>query len=424
MPEESYHSENSEELSEIVTKAPSWILKGGISIIFITLVILIGLSAFIQYPDVIKTSLKISSLRTPKAVVARQSGNIVRILISDNQLVAHNQPLAYMESTASHEDVIRLFDRLNKVQKLLKTEQQKVDFLLPNSYQLGELQPAYEMFYQSYLQYINAMDGGHLVRQRGFLKKDLKEIKGLEKNIGLQGDIQKMELANAEQQYKAYKTLYEKGVISKSEFKQEESKYFASKHPLQQTAGALLNNASAYLAKQREILDLEHSIAEQKFKFTQALNSIINETSSWLMRYVLFAPVAGRVGTAGIIQEYQHVNNGDELFIVNPGNNDFFGQMEIPQYNMGKVLAGQRVLVKLHSYPFEEFGLMEGKVTNLSTAALKDSIFTARIEFRKSVVDKRIKLKNGMIADAEIVAEESTLLQRLTRNIRKILNHH
>jgi HlyD family secretion protein len=33
--------------------------------------------------------------------------------------------------------------------------------------------------------------------------------------------------------------------------------------------------------------------------------------------------------------------------------------MAIPQDNMGKVKTGQEVLVKLKSYPYEEYGILE-----------------------------------------------------------------
>lgn len=420
-----YDQRNSEEVNEIITAVPSWIVRSGITVIFVVIAGIVSLSAFIEYPDIVKTSLKVNSLNAPKDVIARQSGKLIRLLVKENQVVKYKQPLAYLESTASHIDILRLSEKLKFLRSAVVSEQTPTEVIVPEGLNLGELQPAYQTFYQSYLQFINTLKGGHYLKQKAFLQKGLTEINKLKQNIISQKEVEQMQFANAEQRYQAYKKLMDKGVISVNEFKQEEDKYFSSKYPLQQTTTELLNNNSSYLAKQKEILDLENTIAEQKAKYIQALNAIINDTDVWIMKFVLSASVGGTVSFAGIIQENQNVNINDELFTINPGNTDFFGQVQIPQYNMGKIRAGQRVLVKLRSYPFEEYGLIKGKLTHLSDVALKDSVFTGKIEFEhyeNKDPDRKIRLKNGMMADAEIITEESSLLQRFTRNIRKMLN--
>jgi len=86
---------------------------------------------------------------------------------------------------------------------------------------------------------------------------------------------------------------------------------------------------------------------------------------------------------------------------------------------------GQRVLVKLRSYPFEEYGSINGKISYLTDVALKDSVFFAKIDFKeipKNDLKNPIILKQGMMADAEIITKESSLLQRFIRSITKIFN--
>jgi hypothetical protein len=412
----------SEEVNEIITAVPSWILRRGIALIFLILVMIILLSAFIRYPDVIKTSLKVNSLNSPKPVLAHQGGKLVKLLVSDNELV---QPLAFIESTASHQDVIFFAATLKSLQQKLAGNAaiSKKD-LTTDSLKLGELQNSYQEFYQQYIDFINTQHGGFYLKQKSFLEKDLFEIRKLKEQIHQQQKIQEQEYANAKEEYSAYQKLKNKNVISNSEFKQQENKFLSSKYPLQQTATAILNNNSSYQAKQKEIATLDHTISEQQSKFRQALNSMLNETDSWMVKYVILAPLAGKVGYAGILQENQNVTINQELFVVNPGNTDFFGEVQIPQYNMGKVSMGQRTLVKLKSFPFEEYGVIDGKISYITDAALKDSVFAAKIDFNRiEQKDKAhpIVLKTGMMADAEIITRESSLLQRFLRNMTRML---
>jgi len=424
MPEqENIFHRNSEEIQEIITAVPSWILRRGVTVIFGIILSIIVMSAFIQYPDIVKTNLRINSLNAPKPVYAKQTGKIVALLKKEGVMIKQNEALAFMESTAAHKDVLKLHDILKQLNSTVISS--GISLSMPLNLNLGELQSAYEIFYQQYLQYISTQKGGYYISRKMYLQKDLGEINKLKEQIIAQQGIQEKEYANVEQEYLAYKKLYQKGVISVSEFKQQENKYFSAKYPIQQSQTAILNNNSDYATKQKEILELENTIQVEKVKFMQALGNMITETDAWLNKYVLSAPVSGTLGYAGIVQENQTVNSNQELFVINPANTNFFGEIQIPQYNMGKIRQGQRTLVKMKSFPFEQYGLIRGKISYISDVAFKDSVFIAKItfeQFENKDPHHKILLKNGMQADAEIITENSSLLQRFLRNITKILN--
>jgi multidrug efflux pump subunit AcrA (membrane-fusion protein) len=282
---------NSEEVQEIITAVPSWILRRGSTAIFLILFSIVLASAFIQYPDVVKTRLKVNSLNAPKIVYVKQTGKIVSLLVKEGAQVKQNDPLAFMESTASHPDVLKLHEALKEIaDQLNKTGLAKVVVL--ENLRLGELQAAYQNFYQQYLQFISTQNGGYYLNRKKYLQQDLLEIEKLKNQIIVQKKIQDKEYANIEQEFEAYKKLHQKGVISMNEFKQQENKYLAGKYPLEQTVTSLINNNTTYAAKQKEILDIDHTIQEEKAKFIQSLSNMVTETDAWLKLYVLSAPVA------------------------------------------------------------------------------------------------------------------------------------
>jgi len=85
-----------------------------------------------------------------------------------------------------------------------------------------------------------------------------------------------------------------------------------------------------------------------------------------LFRYILSASQAGKFTYVSIVQENQVFTAGQEVFYVNPGSEEFFDEMAIPQNNMGKVNEGQKVLVKLKSYPYEEYGMLTGTISYIN----------------------------------------------------------
>jgi HlyD family secretion protein len=383
------------------------------------------MSIFISYPDIIRAPLKINSLNSPKELLAHQSGKLIKILVKDNDSVRIKQPLAFIESTARHEDVIQFALKLNRLSEAVSNNK-KIDnkTFQTQGLNLGELQSSVQAFYQEYILFLNTLKDGFYLTQQKYLNKELQEINKLRQQLILKKKVQEREYANVSEEYNAYKKLIKNGVISNSEFKQIENKYLAAKHPLQQTTTELLYNNTSNIDKQKEIASLESTINEQRVKFVQALNSLINETEVWMLKYIVFSTEEGKVKYVGILQENQNIVANQPLFIVNSGNSHFFGEVKIPQYKMGKVKVGQRSLVKLHSYPYEEFGLIYGRVSYVTDFALNDSVFLAKIElinFKKDNSPDGIHLKPGMLGDVEIVTKENSLFDKIFFNIMKMI---
>ncbi|QEC80532.1 HlyD family efflux transporter periplasmic adaptor subunit [Mucilaginibacter ginsenosidivorax] len=413
-------------MQDIITAVPSWILRWGITLFFAILILLIGLAALIKYPDIIKTRLKIQSPNSPKPVVAKIPGKLVKLLVNENELVVKNEPLAFIESTGNHLQIMHLTQNLTKLQDDIATGKliNNSLFTQANSAALGELQAAYQTFYQDFITYQSAVNNGFYLKKKTYLEKDLADINRQTGQLQQSKAIQQRNFKLADDEYTMHKKLADQKVETQSELRQQEAKFLAQKSPLIQTESALVAANNSYTGKQKEILELDNQISEQKARFRQSLNSLISQAEDWENKYILRASQAGKISFPGIIQENQVLSTGQEVFYVNPGNEAFFGEMDIPQDNMGKVKEGQPVLIKLRSYPFEEYGLIKGKINYIAEVPYKDSVFVSKVDFKvgKPINNKRpIHLKQGMIAEAEIITEDATIFQRVTRSVFKIV---
>jgi len=417
---------HTDDMQDIITTVPSWILRWGITIFFGILILIISLSSLIKYPDIVKTQLKIESPNSPKPVVTKVPGKLIRLLVKENTMVKAGRALAYMESTGDHEKIWRLTANLKGLQTQVLQNKPVilVLFLQSDNIRLGELQSAYQTFYQEYLNYKSAVNDGFYLKKRTFLQNDLVALTQQTQQLNQQKQIQQRNFAIADDDYQMHKKLEKEKVETPAELRQQESKYLAQKEPLVQTESALITANNNYAAKQKDILELDNQIREEKAKFLQALNSLISQAEDWKSKYILTAPQSGKLSYAGIVQENQVLSANQEVFNINPGNEAFFGQMAIPQDNMGKIKEGQEVLVKLKSYPFEEYGIIGGKISYIADVPYKDSVFISKVDFKvRSVSDmkKPIHLKQGMVADAEIITQNATILQRISHSVFKVL---
>lgn len=419
---------HTDEMQDIIGAVPGWLLRWGISLFFGVLVLIVVLGALIKYPDIVNAQLKVDSPNSPKPVVAKVPGKLVQLMVTENQVVKADEPLAYLECTADHNKALALLAGLKKLQQQVLQDKpiDNMFFSRTDNTQLGELQSAYQVFSQEYLSYRSTIDNGFLVKKKVYLQKDLINLVKQQQQLSTQKSIEQKDFTLADEEYEMHKKLAQQKVETKAELRQEESKYLQKKTTLLQTESAIVNGDNNYAAKQKEILELDNQVLEEKSKFLQALNSLISTAEDWKSKYVLSASQAGKLSFAGIIQKNQVLTAGQEIFYIDPGNESFFGEMNIPQNNMGKVKEGQEVLVKLRSYPFEEYGMIRGRIQYIADVPYKDSVFISKVNFKiqgSSDLKKPIHLKQGMMADAEIVTQDATILQRITRSFLKILNN-
>ncbi len=416
---------HSDELKDIIKAPPSWLMIWGTTSVFVFLTVLLGMSAFIQYPDIVQTNLKISSSEVPKTISAKLTGKLTEILVKEAQNVETGQMLAFMESTANHRQVLQLSEQLHALQEEFSNTKRSnnLTFKLVNGYNLGELQSAYQTFVQFFLAYQSSTKNGIWEKKRAFLMLDLSNISQQEKQLNIQKGLYQNDLSLALEEYRMNQWLLKEKAETPAEFREAESRYLSKQLPLIQNKGALIDASNNYSAKQKELLEIDNQIREEKTKFIEALNSLVSQVNDWKGKFILSASQKGSITFAGNIQPNKIIQTGQEVIYINPGKEAFFGEVSIPQYDMGKVHQRQKVLIKLRGYPFEEFGILEGKIDHINDVPYKDSIFFARVIIdQHSLKDKRrIILKQGMIADVEIVTQDATLLERITRNIRRVI---
>jgi HlyD family secretion protein len=422
------HARHTDEMQDIITKVPSWLLRWGITLFFVILLLIVGLAALIRYPDLVKAQLKIDSPNSSKPVVAKINGKLVKLLATENIPVKAGEPLGYIESTANHEQVLSLLSNLHLIQQRALQYGLPVNLSIPNdsNNQLGELQAAYQVFFQEYIIYKSSVENGYLLKKKIYLQKDLAGLIQQQSQLNAQKVLQQKDFQLGQDEYDMHRTLAVEKVETPAELRQQESKLLTKESPLIQTESAIITAKNNYSSKQKDILELDNQLLEERSKFMQALNSLISQAEDWKSKFVLTASQTGKLSYAGVLQENQVLIANQEVFYINPGNSQFFGEMKIAQNSMGKVFAGQQVLIKLKSYPFEEYGMLTGKIRYIADMPYKDSVFIARVDLKlkaKSDMKKTIYLKQGMLANAEIVTLDATILQRISRSMTKMIDN-
>ncbi len=93
---------HTEDMQDVITKVPSWILRWGITVFFGILLMVVAISVFVRYPDTIKGNIKLASSNGGAVpVIVTTAGRITKLLIRQNASVKRGQPLASIETLNS-----------------------------------------------------------------------------------------------------------------------------------------------------------------------------------------------------------------------------------------------------------------------------------------------------------------------------------
>jgi multidrug resistance efflux pump len=410
----------SEEVQEILGTPPSWLIRWGTLVWFLTIGALITATWFVQYPDMLQVRVQINSATPPVEVIARAEGNIAEFFVTDNQEVKQGQILGIVQSTANYADITRLDSVITQIQGTQAVAMEGLQ--LPTGLVLGELQGAYASFSQN-------LDV-HKFGKTDKTFNDADRIAGLRnqkanlrKRIQVNESIRqkaKQELDLEQKSFDRQKTLYNEGLISLNELQTHNRRLVE----IQRNYKSLENND---IEIQSEINNLDDAISGVQFntkentsntalQLSESLSALTAGIEKWKQIYLLSAPINGRVSlNANIFSAQQYVRTGDQvLTIAPPQGSEINGRLDLPIAGSGKVKPGQRVIIYLDNYPYEEFGTVEGTVVSKS-AIPKENVYTIQIAFEKGLktsLNTEIPFEQALQGRGEIITDNRRLLTR------------
>ena len=414
----------SSEVNEVLSKPPTWLIRWGITIFFFVLLLMLAVTWFVRYPDLVRGNLKIVSQNLPKSVIAKSDGKLVKLLVTDRQLVQQGQKIAYLESTANRDEVFILSNLTDSLVSMTPNDNLSAAYTIeiPTFFQLGELQKSYQVFQETFTRVKSFVGNGTYLQKRKMLENDFAQLNSLQSNLNNQLQNNQKDLALAKDELESQKRLQEKGYVSKNDYRQAMSKVLGKQQGNEQMLSSMKNNMMSQNQKQQEILELDKSITEQKNALIQAMHTLKSDIEAWKQRYIAIAPTTGKVIFLTSLQENQLVKTGQELLYVLPNGEGFHGEMNIGQFNFGKVKRGQEIIVKLQSYPYEEYGTLRGQIQSISEIP-KDSAYFVKVNFPKGLTtsaNKTIPFRNGMTASGEIITEDKRLIERFLKEFMMV----
>jgi len=415
-------------VQEILGRPPRWIIRWGISIIFIVIAGLAVGSYFFKYPDIIVASITVTSENLPAGLMAKSSGRIDTIFVSEKQLVKKGDLIAHIENPARFEDVMSLKELVTSYE--LQVTPSAFCFL--PSAQLGEIQPVYEAFVKNYKDYCFFIETQFCAKKIASTERQITQYRKIVAKTQTQIRFAESQLQSAEKLFAIDSVLYVKNVISAADFERTKGTYLQQLQSFENTKMSLDNLLLSIAQLEQSIFELQQQDLEQQTQFLQNLSSSFNQLQTqlaqWEQNYLLISPMDGFCTMTKYWQHNQNIVAGEVLATVVPQHKTkIIGKIELPPQGAGKVKEGQFVNVKFDNYPHLEYGMIKVQITHISLVPINkenQKNFVLEVVFPDSLITnygKTLEFSQEMTGTAEIITEDLRLLDKFLNPIKSLI---
>lgn len=434
----------SEEVQEILGRPPRWIVRVGISIIFVVVTGLFVGSYFFKYPDILSATITVTTENLPAGVMSMTTGKIDTLAVTEKQPVKEGDLLAVILNTAKFEDVMWVKRTLDEVDTIsvetchgeylqTNTLQRNTEVAHAQSLQLGDVQSAYTAYDIALTDYRHFVKTDYHNRKIKVIRKQITAQKSLLQKTINQLQISGKQLSTAQKLFSMDSSLYSKGMLSLADYQSARGAFLQQQSYFESAKMSVDNQQMSILQSEQSIFDLEQQRIDEEQRLVTALASAREQLSAqirqWEQAYLLVAPCDGIVTFTKYWQKNQNVNAGEVLVTVVPdGDTQVVGKILLPQQGAGKVKLGQTVNVKLDNFPYLEYGLVKVNIRNISLVPVQvdenTKAYMLEVEFPAKLITtygKELTFSQEMTGTAEIITDDLRLLDKFLNPIKAVI---
>jgi len=418
----------SESVQDILTQPPHWMIRWGNSIIFIILLLIMLMSYIIKYPEFIPAPITVTSQNPPEKIEARINSKIEKILIKDHQNVKKDDLLMVMQSTANYKDVLEL---KKLVDSLVPGQLHTFPLAQASRFKLGELQGDYNSFAKA------LQDEQLFTRLQPYAPENLAANQSISEyririsTLRQQKNLEQAKYELTKKNYQRSQELFNQGVIAAMELENEKIKYIQAQQNLENINISLsqMDEGISNLNKTKSgtAINTEKDKINYSSQTLQLFEQLRKSLKQWEQNYLVISSIDGVASFQQFFGENQFIKTGDPILSILPKNKEkLVGRMSVPTANSGKITAGEKVLIKLDNYRFQEYGIIEGKVQNISLIPDDKGNYYVDVVLPKGLktsYNKTLPFDKELRGNAEIVTQDLRLIERFFYQIRKLLGY-
>jgi hemolysin D len=263
-------------------------------------------------------------------------------------------------------------------------------------------------------------DGAVSANQVDELRKQQQESKGLYDRAKSGVKLANLRLAEEQNRYQATMNQLKSDIKqAKLRLQEEENSY----------QSLLKAGKLAILKNQEQLKDIEAQVAALQSQIAQTQSQIASIKIQMQQR-ILRSPVDGVIFELPFGKPGEVVQPGQRIAQIAPQNTGVVLKANMPIQDSGFLKVGMPVKIKFDAYPYQEYGIIQGKVTWVSPDSKVQQTPQGNIEnyeleitLDKQYVqngEKRITLTPGQTASAEVIIRQRRVIDFVLDPFKKL----
>lgn len=419
----------SDEIQDIMGVIPGRILRIGLSVIFGTILLLLVGSYFFKYPETVPCPVVLTTINPPQELYARSTGLISKLNIQEGDTVKNGDIIAILENTANYEDIKQLGLFLINLQGIIIWDSTLIyTQKLPVNLSLGELQSSYLQLFKVWNSFKLYLEQGYLPLKIKLQNEKICRNKDFYEKLQYREQLQLNSFKLAEKQFRRDSAFYYrvKDGMSLSDYEKKTQTYLEYKSSFLSFSASVSETENEIILQKEELINLKIQYNKELYTYYQELDEayrlLYEQYNQWKNKYVLESNIDGVITLSNFWSHNQTVNIGDRVATVVPFEQTrIIGRAFIDMIGIGKVEKGQRVNIKLNSFPHIEFGFLKGTISKISLVPERGKGYVAEIDLDYGMLssyNKDIKFIQEIEGIADIVTKNKRLLEHLINPIK------
>lgn len=417
----------SDEAQEIIGSVPSWVVRWGITVVFVIFAGIVAGCYFIKYPQIVTAPITITTVNPPADLAARYDGLLDTVCVSNGDTVRQGQLLALFATPARYDDISAIERSLQSscaepLSVLVRRE------WLDETYTLGDLQSTWAEFLRQCLDYRHYLDIDYIGRKKQLLAAQIDKNTEYYDRLQTQKRLLLKDLDYGRRTLERDSLLLSEAVISSADYEATAQGFLSKQNSKAGFDATLTSTELTILQTRQQIVELSVQEENEKAEYEHALDQLRQQLlagiAQWKEQYAVIAPAGGRVSLQSYWSRGQHVSVGSILASIVPeGKTEVLGRMQVPSSGFGKVEQGQAVNVKLNGFPYMEFGVLKGTIRSISAVPVQTAAgvaYTVEVVFPGELTTtykKELPLIQQMDGTGEIITEDMRLIEQFIRPV-------
>ena len=357
-----------------------------------------------------------------KVIQPLEIGTVLAIHVQEGQTVKQGDPLIELDATSSGADQQRLRNELMTAQldaarlRALSATAPETAFTLPAHADRAQAALQKQMLrnqLEEQAARLSALDSAITQRQAEYATT--------------QDTVAKLEatLPLITQRTQSLKNLADKKLVAENSYLELEQQRLEQHHDLATQRNRLheITAAIASAEQQRLALHAEFKrttlteLAKTEERITALHQELIKAQQRTTLQR-LTAPVSGVVQQLAIHTVGGVVTPAQQLMVIVPNEHTLEVEALVQNKDIGFVHAGQAAEIKIETFPFTKYGIIDAEIRHLSNDAIADEklglIYAARVLMKTSVINvegKQVNLTPGMAVTVEIKTGKRRLIE-------------